>query len=296
MSCLHLRPELLDPGPSAALRGSLPTLHQVLSQVELLAVRHLVVRILEEVPATLVQASLFGSKARGRARPDSDVDVLLVFRDLPPDREPQATHAESIAHQVAELTDVPVTVWSVALVDLESGCRTPMLVDAMADALTVWCWPEPLACIDFRAADALHCCAALLGSVAEGSVEYADARAIGNLPNATRRARDDIVRLCTALLLLRGITRPRRGEVVQECVRLGLIRTKTDPAAERTLDWVRNSFGPDGRQDDGPVAPPDVPEQALTEFVEGLIERVAEEAAALRGKLPSRGTRRGIRV
>ncbi|MBI4906368.1 MAG: nucleotidyltransferase domain-containing protein [Acidobacteria bacterium] len=31
----------------------------------------------------LVQLILFGSRARGDARPDSDYDILLVFRDQP---------------------------------------------------------------------------------------------------------------------------------------------------------------------------------------------------------------------
>ncbi len=54
----------------------------------------LVRRVRERIPAQLERALFFGSKARGEGRPDSDVDVLLVFRRLPPDREPQAEMAE----------------------------------------------------------------------------------------------------------------------------------------------------------------------------------------------------------
>src|SRR5688572_20219863 len=111
---------------------------------ELAAIRELVTRVRQRVGADLVEASLFGSRARGTARPDSDVDILLIFRELPWDREPYATRAEEIAEEVAGETGVPVTVWSVSLIDLQRGNRTPMLVDAMEDALRVWCSGRPL--------------------------------------------------------------------------------------------------------------------------------------------------------
>ncbi|HEU4884430.1 MAG TPA: nucleotidyltransferase domain-containing protein, partial [Longimicrobium sp.] len=80
-------------------------------------VRH----VRRRVGARLERALLFGSKARRQARPDSDVDVLLVFRRLPPDREPQASDAERVADEVARQSGVPIGVWSVSLEDLEQG-------------------------------------------------------------------------------------------------------------------------------------------------------------------------------
>lgn len=40
-------------------------------------------RLKEAFGDNLCSVVLFGSRARGTARPDSDVDILLVFRDLP---------------------------------------------------------------------------------------------------------------------------------------------------------------------------------------------------------------------
>src|SRR5690349_9114265 len=113
-------------------------LRRLLAPHEHAAAMELVRRVRHGVPAELWRALLFGSKARGQARPDSDLDVLLIFHDLPWDREPQAGIAERIADGVAADTGVPVTVWSVSLPDLERGRRTPMLVDALDDGIPLW--------------------------------------------------------------------------------------------------------------------------------------------------------------
>jgi len=43
-------------------------------------------RLLEELGGNLVSVVLYGSVARGSFRPDSDIDLLLVFEELPPRR------------------------------------------------------------------------------------------------------------------------------------------------------------------------------------------------------------------
>ena len=43
-------------------------------------------RLLEEFGENLVSVVLYGSVARGNFRPDSDIDLLLVFKELPPRR------------------------------------------------------------------------------------------------------------------------------------------------------------------------------------------------------------------
>jgi hypothetical protein len=62
---------------------------------------------------------------------------------------------------------------------------------------------------------------------------------------AARRVRDDVVRLCTALLLMHGETRPRRGDAVR---RVG--------ARDPVLRWAAGAFGPPGHEEDVPVPPP----------------------------------------
>jgi predicted nucleotidyltransferase len=296
MITLNSRSEPADPARRAASCRRPSRLEYALSTEELQASRFFIARILDEIPATLCQASLFGSKARGEARPDSDVDILLVFRDLPPDREPHASYAEAIAEEVADLSRVPVTVWSVALIDLEPGKRTPMLVDALADAFPIWCWPQPLPSVDFRHDDALRCCDSLLDRVAEGSQEFTLALTHGDAPHAARRARDDIVRLCTALLLLRGVTRPRRAEVVRGCLRLGLFGEVIDPVTGATLDWVCGSFGPAGRADEGPVPEPPVSHRQISALLGRLVDHVQRATSAAGIGVRQDGTPRGEAV
>ena len=250
-----------------------------LTAPQLHAARYVVARVRAEVAAELVQASLFGSRARGDARPDSDVDLLLVFRELPPDREPHATRAERIAAQEARRHRIPVTVWSVSLIDLALGNRTPMLVDALADSIPLWCRGEPLPPIDFTPRDALGCSEALLRRVAEGSEALAFHLVRGDVAAASRRLRDDLVRLCTAAGLLAGVTRPRRAQAVR--AQRERERDRAGPRGELILSWAERSFGPDGTDEERRVAPPPLPLPEAAAEVEALRRTVARRARAL---------------
>jgi predicted nucleotidyltransferase len=239
------------------------------------AAMELVHAVRHRVRARLERALLFGSRARRQARPDSDVDVLLIFRRLPPDREPYATHAERIAEEVAARTRVPVGVWSVSLDDLRRGLRTPMLVDALEDAVPLWPAAEPPR-PEFTPADAAFCAARLLERVEEGSAEVARGRAAGD-GAWMRRVRDDLVRLCTAVLLLAGETRPRRGDAVRRFLERNP-RWPCSLAERAVLAWAARSY-PRGHlelDDDSPVPPPPVPLDALLATVQRLRATVAE--------------------
>lgn len=230
---------------------------------ELAAAMEVVRQVRGRVHAPLDCALLFGSRARRQARPDSDLDVLLVFRRLAADREPHASQAERIADEVARRTGVPVGVWSVSREDLEQGRRTPMLVDALEDAVPLWPDAAPPRA-PFTPRDAAFCAARLLERVDEGSEQVARGLAKGD-EGWTRRLRDDLVRLCTAVLLLAGDTRPRRGDAV----RAFLARNPRFPlsAGERAvLAWAARSYPPGHLEldDDHPVPhPPGAPAVAL---------------------------------
>lgn len=260
--------------PGAEARGG-GTAEACLDAREHAAAMALVHAVRRRVDAKLECALLFGSKARRQARPDSDVDVLLVFKRLAPDREPHATHAEDLAAEVAARTGVPVGVWSVSLEDLRPGRRTPMLVDALEDAVPLWPAAEvPRAA--FTPADAAFCAARLLERVDEGSAEVAAKLAAGDAAWA-RRARDDLVRLCTAALLLGGETRPRRGEAVRRFIERNP-RWASAPAERAALAWAARSY-PDGHlelDDDSPVPPPPVPSDDVLDLVQRLRGVVAE--------------------
>ncbi|HEY0152226.1 MAG TPA: nucleotidyltransferase domain-containing protein [Longimicrobium sp.] len=252
---------------------SYPDIRAFLTPGQLAAAREVVRRVRREVDAELWRVFLFGSRARREARPDSDVDLLLVFRWLPPDREPQAGEAEDIADEVAERSGVPVTVWSVSLPDLERGRRTPMLVDALDDGIPLW--PEggaPLH-LPFTPDDAVWCTGCLLDRVAEGGAEVPALLRAGDVDGAARRVRDDVVRLCTALLLLHGETRPRRGEAVHRIA-------SRDPV----LRWAAEAWGPPGHEEDTPVPPP--PGGFGAAFA--AVERLRGEVLRGRGRLVER--------
>lgn len=226
----------------------------MLTPRELLVCRDFVRLVRLHVRAELVQASLFGSRARGTAREDSDIDILLVFRRLPADREPQASHAERIAARVADAAGLPLTAWAVSMRDLWRGNRTPMLVDALEDSIPLWCAGGPLRKISFTPDDARSCVSALLDRIGEGAYVLAYHLARADDSRAARRVRDDLVRACTAVLLAAGITRPRRGEAV--AAYLAITRSRLSGAEREVLAWARDSFGPDGRDGDAPVARP----------------------------------------
>lgn len=271
-------------------------IEEVLGARELCAARAFLDSVLRHVPAELVQAALFGSRARGEARPDSDVDILLVFAHLPPDREPQATVAERLAEQAARESGIPLTAWSVSLVDLEAGNRTPMLVDSLEDAIPLWWRRRPLPRLPFGPADALHCASALLDRIEEGSAEFAALLERGRPASATRRVRDDLVRGCTAALLLRGITRPRRGAAVRAFTRLLLAADPPPPGVLATLRWAAESFGPDGNDEDAPLHRPPGGLLGAVSTLQGIrrgVLRGAERLARTVDRLPVTSRPRG---
>jgi predicted nucleotidyltransferase len=256
-------------------------LRRLLSRREHAAAMELVRRVRARVPAELWRALLFGSKARGQARADSDLDVLLIFRDLPWSREPHAGIAEELADGVAADTGVPVTVWSVSLIDLERGRRTPMLVDALDDGVPLWPARAPPVTVGYTPADALFCTGELLERVREGSTEVEAAWDHGEIQEAARRARDDLVRMCTAALLLGGVTRPRRGDAV----RLFARRYGCPREMEAVMRWAAESYGADGLGGDGPVPPPPGGLRAAAAAVEAVRRGVAARRRELRAAL-----------
>lgn len=266
-----------------ARRGG-PQRFAVLRPRERAAALELVRRVRAAVPAELARAFVFGSKARGEARPDSDVDVLLVFRRLPPDREPQAGMAEALAERVAADTAVPVTVWSVSLVDLEAGNRTPMLVDALDDGIPLWPPGAPPLPLPFTPADALRCTGALLERVREGGEQASGHLLAGEHGAAWKRMRDDLVRLCTAGLLLAGETRPRRGDAVRRFLARRGAAGDLPPGFAPVFRWAAESYGPAGRDDDAPVGPPPGGARRAAALVDLLRRRVAEWHDALAGR------------
>jgi hypothetical protein len=143
-----------------------------------------------------------------------------------------------------------------------------MLVDALDDAVPLWPPQRRLPVVPFTPDDARFCAARLLDRVDEGSEEVAQSLHDGS-DAWVRRVRDDLVRLCTAALLLAGDTRPRRGDAVRRFLertpRLRLSRSE-----RAALAWAARSYPPGHVEldDETPVPPPPVDLDTLLDLVE----------------------------
>src|SRR5690606_21910070 len=174
------------------------------------ALQTLLDRALAAADPPITRALLFGSKARGDFDEDSDIDLLLIC-DLPPEERDEAGRILARdARIVSRETGLRIETWTVTTADLEVGARTPMLVDAIADGITLWPHPAPPLRITFTPSDARFCVRCLLDWVDAGGDVVRRALADGRRAEAAQRARDDITRLAAAALLLDGETRHRR--------------------------------------------------------------------------------------
>jgi len=228
-----------------------------LSPGERLAISRFLLSALASGEPPVLAAFLFGSKARGDFDLDSDLDVLLVC-DIPPElRDRAAMAVNRRARQVRQETGIEVEPWAVAAHDLEMGRRTPMLVDALEDAIPLWPPGARRVSLPFTPADARFCASCLLDWVLEGGRIVRSALADGYPALAAERSRDDITRMASAALLLDGDTRHRRIGSLQRFERR-LVATRRIPARVLpALAWARSAFPADnGRGQEHPPATP----------------------------------------
>jgi predicted nucleotidyltransferase len=85
--------------------------------------------------ARLVSVVIFGSTGRGTARPDSDVDLLLIADPLPHGRMRRVEEFEEVERRVAELLPGAVPPLSPVLkTPEEAGHGSPLFLDMTEDA------------------------------------------------------------------------------------------------------------------------------------------------------------------
>lgn len=226
-----------------------------LSPAEHRAVTRLIEGTLRRDGPPLLRALLFGSKARGDFDRDSDVDVLLIY-DVPTHhRDAVAADSQHLANRITRGTGVELETWAVAAADLDAGCRTPMLVDALEDGLPLWPPGAPALALPFTPADACFCADRLLDWVEDGGPLRAWALRRGHARLAARRARDDITRLATAALLLTGDTRHRRTSSLRRFHDRFVARGPIAPAVCGALSWAAAAYPRDrGREAPPPTA------------------------------------------
>ncbi len=209
---------------------------------EHLAVAELIRRVLEDGDPPLLRVFLFGSKARGDFRRDSDVDVLALCAIDAEERDAAAAALAAHAEAVTRATGVSLEPWGIPEDDLEEGGRTPMLVDALDDGIPLWPRGAPPIRIDFTRADAVFCARCLLEWVDAGGGIVRRALVDRRWADAAARTRDDITRMATAALLLDGDTRHRRVGSLRR-FESRWVRTRRVPArVAAALDWAAAAF------------------------------------------------------
>jgi len=88
----------------------------------------------------LVSLAVFGSYARGTARPDSDLDLLAVIRHLPADRLARWEEWDRVERRLREHLGrwVPVPLSPVLKSPESVQAGTPLLLDLTEDAVVLW--------------------------------------------------------------------------------------------------------------------------------------------------------------
>lgn len=214
------------------------------------ALRTLVREVVRRGDPPIRRVLLFGSKARGDFDDESDVDALFLCDVHPDERRRAALVLHELAARVARETGVEIEPWAVPAADLQRGRRTPMLVDALDDSVPLWPPGSPPLRLPFTPEDAAFCADCLLQWVEDGGPIVRDALEAGEWAHAATRARDDITRLATALLLLDGDTRHRRRSSLrrfeERFVRPRIVSPRVLPA----LAWAAAAYPPDGGRGD----------------------------------------------
>lgn len=214
------------------------------------ALRILVGEAIRRGEPPLLRVLLFGSKARGDFDADSDIDALFLCDIHPDDRRHAARALHELAELVVEETGVEIEPWAVPAADLERGARTPMLVDALEDAVPLWPPGSPPLRLPFTPEDAAFCADCLLQWVEDGGPIVRNALEAGEWAHAATRARDDITRLATALLLLEGDTRHRRTSSLRRFDERFVRPRIVSPRVLAPLAWATAAYPPNGGRGD----------------------------------------------
>jgi hypothetical protein len=98
------------------------------------AIRVAAVAIREHYGPRLVSLALFGSAARGTARPDSDLDLFIVATGLPRGRVARMAEFEGVEQRVTEALPDPPYLSPVIKTPEELSAGTPLLFDMTEDA------------------------------------------------------------------------------------------------------------------------------------------------------------------
>ena len=219
------------------------------------AVSLLLARTLDSGTPPILRAVLFGSKARGDYRRDSDVDVLAICDVDADDRDLAARALARHAIRVSDATGVRIEPWAVPVADLEVGARTPMLVDALDDGIPLWPPGAPPIRIEFTPADAAFCVACLVDWVDAGGAIARRAIEEGRYADAAIRIRDDVTRMATAALLLDGDTRHRRAGSLHRFARRWIATGRVSSDVLPALTWAAEACPPRRAPHTRPLAP-----------------------------------------
>ena len=124
----------------------------ILSQVEQVKqreyiplIREFACEVLEKYKGRLYSVVLFGSAARGVARKNSDLDFLVVVKDLP---ENYSQRVEEISQIIEKVTQTKLTLWehggifanieAIILTPEEAAINQPIYLDMITDSVIIY--------------------------------------------------------------------------------------------------------------------------------------------------------------
>ena len=108
------------------------TSEAVINRTELLS--HLVSLCREHYGERLVSLAVFGSVGRGDARPDSDIDLLLIVKDLPNGRIARMKEFAAVTVVLDMTTKGNIELSPVFKTPEEITSGSPLLLDMVEDA------------------------------------------------------------------------------------------------------------------------------------------------------------------
>jgi predicted nucleotidyltransferase len=106
-----------------------------------------VLKFQELLSDNVTQLILFGSRARGDYRPDSDANVAVRSRGDPEDAIVILLSLSVLAYNVLLSTGVrirPFLVWETEWCDPENSVQKDTLQDIAREGITLWCKKSPL--------------------------------------------------------------------------------------------------------------------------------------------------------
>ncbi|MGQ9720279.1 MAG: nucleotidyltransferase domain-containing protein [Candidatus Jordarchaeum sp.] len=120
-------------------------MHQVRQREYIPLIREFACEVFKKYSGRVYSVVLFGSAARGEARKNSDLDFLIVVKDLP---ENYSQRVKEISQIIEKLTQTKLALWgqsgifanveAIILTPEEASINQPIYLDMISDSVTIY--------------------------------------------------------------------------------------------------------------------------------------------------------------